>query len=267
MERIGLIAGNRKFPLLFSQAARKNNLYVVAVAIKGDTSKELKKYADEVHWIGLDQFSRMFDIFKERMISNVVMAGQISPKRLFSKEIKKDNELQKMLALVKDKRADTIFTAVADKLKEAGFVLLDSSVFLKDSMPAKGRLTEADLGPLQQEDVVFGLSLAKAVAQLDIGQTVAVKEKAIVAIEALEGTDNLIRRAGRIAGSNIVVVKVSKPKQDMRFDIPVVGLNTIKSLIRVKAACLAIEAGKTLFIDQQESLRLAQRKGVAIVAV
>ncbi|MFH0855331.1 MAG: UDP-2,3-diacylglucosamine diphosphatase LpxI [Candidatus Omnitrophota bacterium] len=267
MEKIGLIAGNRKFPLLFSQAAKKNNLYVVAVAIKGDTSKELKKYADEIHWIGLDQFSRMFDIFKERGVSNIVMAGQISPKRLFSKEIKKDDELQKILTSVKDKRADTLFAAVADKLKEAGFSLLDSSVFLKDFMPAKGRLTEPDLSPLQWEDVSFGLSLAKAVAELDIGQTVAVKEKAVVAIEALEGTDNLIRRAGKIAGDNIVVVKVSKPRQDMRFDIPVVGLNTIKNLARVKAACLAIEAEKTLFIDQRESVKLAQKKGIAIVAI
>jgi len=267
MEKIGLIAGNRRFPILFCEAARKRNYSIVAVAIKGDTSRKIKKYADKVYWIGLEDFSRLFEIFKSEGITKIVMAGQISPHRLFSRGIAKDIELKDLLTRVKDKRADTLFTAVAEKLQISGFELIDSTTFVEGLLPAKGILTGREPDSREWEDVNFGLGLAKAVAALDIGQSVAVKHKAIVAVEALEGTDNLIRRAGRIARGGITVVKVSKPKQDMRFDIPVIGLNTVKNLIRAKAACMAIEAAKTLFIDKEESIKLADKKGISIVAV
>ncbi|MFA5357000.1 MAG: UDP-2,3-diacylglucosamine diphosphatase LpxI [Candidatus Omnitrophota bacterium] len=267
MDKIGLIAGNRRFPILFCEAAKKKGYDVVAVAIKGDTSRQLKRYAGKVYWIGLSEFSRLFEIFKEEGVSRVAMAGQISPRRLFSAEIGKDPELKNLLASVKDKRADTIFGAMADKLKDSGFELVDSTIFISDLLPGKGTLTSRAPDFREWEDLYFGLELAKAVAFLDIGQTVAVKDKAIVAVEALEGTDNLIRRAGIIARNNFTVVKVSKPKQDMRFDIPVVGLNTIKNLIKAGASCLAIEAAKTIFIDKEESLALADKRGISIVAV
>ncbi|MDD5432814.1 MAG: UDP-2,3-diacylglucosamine diphosphatase LpxI [Candidatus Omnitrophica bacterium] len=267
MEKIGLIAGNRKFPFVFAQAAKKRNFSIVAVAIKGDTSSRLKKYVDKIYWLGLGEFSSMFKIFKAEGINKIIMAGQISPRRLFSKEINKDPVLKSLLSGIVDKRADTIFGAIADKLKEEGFELIDSTTFIEELLPKKGTLTKHEPDFSTWEDVYFGLELAKAVAFLDIGQTVAVKHKAIVAVEALEGTDNLIRRAGRISRGGAVVVKVSKPKQDKRFDIPVVGLNTIKVLTRAKASCLAIEADKTLFIDKEESVKLADKKGLAIVAV
>ncbi len=266
MEKIGLIAGNRRFPILFSQAARKRNYYVVAVAIKGDTSRKLSKSVDKIYWLGLAEFSKMFEIFKNEGITNIVMAGQISPRRLFSKEINKDVTLRDLLANLKDKRADSIFGGIADKLKQSGFELVDSTLFIEEHLPKKGVLTNKEPGSGSWEDIYFGLELAKQVANLDIGQTVAVKNKAIVAVEALEGTDNLIRRAGRFA-KGVTIVKVSKPKQDMRFDIPVVGLNTVKNLIRAGVSCLAIEAEKTLFIDRKESLDLANKKSVMIVAV
>ncbi len=267
MEKIGLIAGNRRFPILFCEAARKRNYSIVAVAIKGDTSSKIKKCADKVYWIGLGEFSRLFEIFKSEGITKIVMAGQIGPHRLFSKDMDKDAELKDLLTRVKDKRADTLFTAVAERLRMSGFELIDSTTFVKDLLPAKGTLTRREPCLREWEDINFGLGLAKAVAALDIGQTVAVKHKAIVAIEALEGTDNLIRRAGKIARGGITVVKVSKPKQDMRFDIPVIGLNTVKNLIRAKATCMAIEAAKTLFIDKEESIKLADKKGVSLVAL
>lgn len=267
MERIGLIAGNRKFPLLFAEAARQKGYYIVAVAIKADTSPKLKSLVDKIYWIGLDQFRRMFDIFKQEGITKVIMAGQISPRRLFSKEIEKDEELKKLLASIKDKKADTIFGAIAQRLKESGIQLLDSTIFIKELLPAKGTLTSIEPDFSTWEDIYFGLTLAKAVASLDIGQTVAVKTKAIVAVEALEGTDNLIRRAGIITRGGITVVKVSKSKQDMRFDIPVVGLNTVKNLIRAGGRCLAFEADKTLFIDKEQAVQLAEKKGISIVAV
>lgn len=267
MEKIGLIAGSKKFPLLFSRAAKEKNYYIVALAIKRDASPRLRKIVDKIYWIGLDEFSKVFEIFKREGITRIVMAGQISPYRLFSKEINKDAALKELLAGIKDKRADSIFGAIAEKLKESGFDLLDSTTFIEDLLPKKGVLTNSNPSAAAWEDIYFGLQLAKQIAFLDIGQTVAVKNKAIVAVEALEGTDNLIRRAGRIARGGIVIVKVSKPKQDMRFDIPVVGLNTVKHLAKAGAACLAIEAGKTLFIDKEEALKLADKRGISIVAV
>jgi DUF1009 family protein len=266
MEKIGLIAGNRKFPLLFAEAAKRNNYYIVAVAIKGDTSAKLRKLVDKIYWIGLGELGRMFEVFKKEGVTKAVMAGQISPYRLFSKELERNEEIKGLLDRIRDKKADTIFGAIAEELQEVGLELLDSTAFLKELLPQKGTLTKREPGFNEWEDVYFGFDLAKAVAGLDIGQTIAVKTKAVVAVEALEGTDSLIRRAGRIA-RGLTVIKVSKPNQDMRFDVPVVGLNTVKNLIQVRARCLAIEAGKTLFIDKEKSIELADKKGVSIVAV
>lgn len=267
MEKIGLIAGNRKFPILFSQAAKKKGLYLVAVAIKSDTSPALKKFVDKFYWLGINEFSELFKIFKSEGITKIVMAGQISPRRLFSKEISQDQELKSLLLGIKNKKADNIFGAIAEKLKAEGFDLLDSTLFLEEYMPKKGALSKRKPGFKEWEDIYFAFDLAKEIAYLDIGQTVAVKDKAVVAVEALEGTDNLIRRAGRIARGGVVIAKVSKPKQDKRFDIPVVGLDTIKNLVRAGSACLAIEAEKTLFIDQEASIKLADKKGISVVAI
>jgi len=266
-QKLGLIAGNRKFPLLFSEAARKKGYYIVAAAIKKETLPKLKNYVDKIFWLNLSDFSRLFEIFKNEGVSKVVMAGQVSPRRLFSKEIARNEELKNMLSSIKDKRAETIFAAIAQKLKGRGFELLDSTVFVGEHLPKKGVLTSGQPDASTSEDVAFGLELAKAVANLGIGQSVAVRDKAIVAVEALEGTDNLIRRAGKLVRGGIVVVKVSKPDQDMRFDIPVVGLNTVKNLIKAGAKCLAIEADKTLFIDEVQSIMLADKYGLSIVAV
>lgn len=267
MEKIGLIAGNRKFPLLFAQAAKNKGYYVVAVAIKGDTSSRLTKLVDKIYWLNLSQFEDMVEIFKREGIGDIVMAGQISPRRLFSREVLDDPKLAGILTDIRDKKADTIFSAIAAELEANGLYLMNSTLFMEDYLPGKGTLSKAVPDNRLWEDVYFGLEVAKSVAALDIGQTVAVKSKVVIAVEAFEGTDRLIRRAGKITGGGITVVKVSKPKQDKRFDIPVVGLGTVKSLVRAKASCLAIEANKTLFIDKTESLALADRKGLSIVAV
>jgi len=267
MKRIGLIAGNKKFPLLFAQSAKSKGCTIIAIAIKGDTSPKIKKLVDKIYWISLSEFEKMFDILKAEKVDGVVMAGQVSPHRLFSKEINKSKELNEILQNLKDKKTDTLFGAVAKRLEEAGLKLLDSTLFIEEFLPKKGTLTKLQPDFSTWEDIYFGLNLAKAVADLDIGQTVAVKEKAIVAVEAFEGTDHLIRRAGKIGRGKIVIIKVSKPKQDMRFDIPVIGLNTVKNLIKARAKCLAFEADKTLFIDQEKSVRLANKKGIVIVAV
>jgi len=215
----------------------------------------------------LDEFSSMFDIFKKEGVKKVVMAGQISPSRLFSREVERDPELKSLLSGITNKKADTIFAAVAGKLQEHGLELLNSTTFIEELLVKKGSLTRRKPAFPEWEDAYFGLELAKAVAYLDIGQTVAVKNKAIVAVEALEGTDNLIHRAGALARGGLTIVKVSKPKQDLRFDIPVIGLNTVKCCLRSRVSCLAVEADKTIFIDKEKSVSLADKKGLAIVAV
>ena len=267
MPKIGLIAGNRKFPLLFAEAARRKGYSVTAVAVKGEACPRIRKIVDKVFWLGLPEFRRVSEIFSGEGIKEVAMAGQIAPRRLFSREVARDPYLQELFCCVRDKRADTIFGALVQRLEEGGLRLIDSTTFLSDYLPAKGILTRR--GPNMQESGVlsFGLSLAKAVAGLDIGQSVAVKSKAIVAVEAIEGTDSLILRAGKLAGSGLTIVKVSKPRQDMRFDIPVIGLGTIKALLRAGASCLGIEAGKTLFIDREVSLSLADARGLVIAAL
>ncbi|MFY9401971.1 MAG: UDP-2,3-diacylglucosamine diphosphatase LpxI [Candidatus Omnitrophota bacterium] len=267
MERIGLIAGNRKFPLLFCQEAKKNNLYIVAVAVKGETSLGINKLADKVYWVRLSDFSRIFAIFKGEGIKKVAMVGQISPHRLFSREVSFSPDIQQILRAIKDKRADTIFGAIADKLKEGGLDLLDSTLFVKSHLPSKGVLTAHNPDKVTWEDISFGFEAAKAIGALDIGQAVAIKDKAIVAVEAFEGTDKLILRSVKLAGAGITIVKTAKPKQDMRFDVPVVGLRTIKLLIKIRAKCLAIQADKTLFIDRDASLKLADKRGLTVVAV
>ncbi len=264
---IGVIAGNRKFPLEFCRAARAQGVATVAIAIKGDTARAISSVADKVYWVGLEEFSRLPQILKAEGVTQVVMAGQISPHRLFSPQVKQDETLARLLERLSNKKADTIFGAIAGYLKENGLELLSSTLFIQELFPKKGTLTKSQPHFDGWEDVYFGFELAKEVAFLDIGQTVAVKEKAVVAVEALEGTDNLIRRAGALARGGITVVKVAKPNQDPRFDVPVVGLNTVRTLIKVRARTLAIEGEKTLFFDLKESVGLADRAGLSIVAI
>ncbi|MFA6216487.1 MAG: UDP-2,3-diacylglucosamine diphosphatase LpxI [Candidatus Omnitrophota bacterium] len=267
MDKIGLIAGNRRFPIIFSEAAKKKNCSIIAVAIKGETSRQLKNHVERIHWISLSDFRAMFEIFKVEGVKKIVMAGQISPYRLFSREVNQNIDLKNLLESIKDRKANTIFEAIAQRLKESGFELIDSTTFIDDMLPKKGVLTSREPTSAEWDNIRFGQPIAKEIARLDIGLTIAVKNKAVVAVEALEGTDNLIRRAGKFTRGGMVIIKVSRPNQDMRFDIPVIGFNTVKTLIQAGASCLAIESNKTLFIDQEASIKLADKKSVAIASV
>ncbi len=267
MGKIGLIAGNRRFPLIFTQQARSKDYYVVAVAIKSNTSSKIKKYAHKTYWIDIREFNNCLKIFRQEGIEKVAMAGQINPDYLFNKRIMENEEIKNLFKDLQDRKAHTIFGIIADRLEKEGFELLDSTTFMDDFLPSRGLLTNHQPDGKIWEDINFGLDLAKEIAQLDIGQTVAVKNKSIVAVEALEGTDALIRRAGEIGGKGVTVVKVCRPNQDMRFDIPLVGLSTIRNLIRIKANCLAIEAKKTIFIDKDAGIRLADRYALSVVAI
>jgi DUF1009 family protein len=265
---IGLIAGNGAFPLVFAQAARVKGVKVFAVAVRGDTNPKLKSLVDDITWVDVGAFRKMVEFFKSKGISEAVMAGQITPKRLFDKTIKWDEELCGLLENITNKKAQTIFSAIADLLEKESIHLIDSTIFLSTKdLPSKGVLTARLPSDKERADVIFGFDIAKRIADLDIGQTVVIKNKCIVAVEAFEGTNSAIMRAGRLVGAGTVVVKVSRPKQDMRFDVPVVGPKTIKLMNSVKASTLAIEAGKTVVVESTETITLADRYNIAIAAV
>ncbi len=264
---IGLIAGNGKFPIAFAQKAKTKNYKVIAAGIVGDTSAVLRFFVDKLEYFRVGQLQSLFSYFKKEGVSEVIMAGQVNPENLFDKAVVLDDKFKELFVALKDRKADTIFKAVADQLKTEGLKLIDSTFLIRDMLAPKGTLTRRapTLGELS--DIEFGCKIAKLMGGIDVGQTVVVKQKAIVAIEAMEGTDQAILRGGKIAQNGAVVIKMSKPDQDMRFDVPVVGLQTIKNLIKVKAACLAIEAGKTIFIDKEKAIALANSRRICILAV
>lgn len=266
-DRLGLIAGSGAFPVLLAKSAKEFGLSITAVAIKGDTSAALAKFVKNIHWINAGQLGRLFSIFKEEGITKAVMAGQVNPRHLFNKRLLLDERLNNLLESLRDKRCDSILGALAYDLEAQGIELIDSTIYLKNFMVTPGVLTRPVPTAREKQDISFGAGIAKAIANIDIGQTVCVKEKSIIAIEAVDGTDATILRAGRIAGSGVVVIKVSKPRQDMRFDIPVIGLRTIKVLKKAKATCLAVESEKTLFLEKEQALCLADKNGISIAGI
>jgi len=266
-ESIGLIAGNGQFPILFARAAASQGRDIIAIAVREETEPELEKYVRKIYWIGVGQLGEFFEILKKEKLKKVVMAGQIRPAHIFDKNIAKDKQLERFLNKVKDKRADSLLGGIAGILKRMGIKLLDSSTFLKDHLVRRGSLTALGPSASQREDIRFGAGIAKRLSGLDIGQTVVVKDKAILAVEAIEGTDQAIGRGGALGREGAVVVKVSKPRQDMRFDIPLVGPKTIESLISASCAVLAMEAGKTLFLEKEKCLALAEANKICLVGI
>ena len=263
---LGLIAGNGQFPILFAKQAKAQHFKVIAAAIKGDTSIFLKPFVDKIAWFKVGELKSLFAYFKNENVHQVIMAGQVNPNNLFEKNVMFDDEFKILFKAMQDRKADTIFSAIAEKLKEQNMELLDSTFLMKDFLAPKGTLTQR--GPTLNElaDIEFGKTIAKIMGGVDVGQTVVVKQKAIVAIEAMEGTDQTILRGGRISQEGAIVVKMSKPNQDLRFDVPVIGSKTIQTMIKSKARCLAIEAGKTLIIDRNACVKLANQAGICIVA-
>lgn len=264
METIGLIAGRGNFPLLFAQEAKKAGCRLIAAAVRGNTKRCLRQYADGLRWIKITEFKRIISIFKEEKISRVAMAGQINPYLLFNPRVMRNPDVRDFFGRIQDRRADTVFKAFAAKLQDAGLTLLDSTSFLSAHMPGEGILSKREPSDGERRDIHLGFRVAKHLGALDIGQSVCVKDGVILAVESIEGTDSAVRRARSLARSAIVLVKTSKPSQDMRFDVPVVGSGTIRRL--PAGSCLAIEAKKTLFLDKDEARELADKKAIAIVA-
>jgi DUF1009 family protein len=262
----GLIAGNGRFPFLVLEGARSQGIDMAVIAIKEETDPDLGKLAQRLHWVSLGELSKTIDLLHQEGVTQAVMAGQVKHNKIFS-AIRPDWKLVKVLFALPKKNTDSLIGAVAKVLEDEGIRLVDSTVFLKPLLPDAGVLTRRK--PSQEEcaDMAYGLSLARNIAAMDIGQTIVVSSQACIAVEAMEGTDETIARAARIAvGRPLVVVKVSKPKQDMRFDVPVVGLPTIATMKASGATALAIDAQRTLLFDREALIAAANDAGIAIEA-
>jgi DUF1009 family protein len=268
--RIGLIAGNGRFPFLVLEGARSMGHDVTIVAIKEETFPEIDDAAARggrpaaVHWMSLGQLGKAITVLKNAGVTQAVMAGQVKHVKIFS-GIVPDMTLLSVLTRLKARNTDALISAVADVMREHGIELLDSTTFLAPLLAREGVLSQRAPTAEEREDFAFGYRVADAVAALDVGQTVAVKHKAVVAVEAMEGTDEVIGRAGYLAGPGVRVIKVAKPEQDMRFDVPVVGLLTITAMRRAGASALSVDAGKTLILDGDEFFASANEAEIAIV--
>src|SRR5262252_7581143 len=262
----GLIAGNGRFPFLVLEGARSQGIDMAVIAIKEEADPDLAKRAERVHWVSLGELSKTIDLLHREGVAQAVMAGQVKHNKIFS-AIRPDWKLAKLLLALPRKNTDALIGAVAKVLEDEGIRLVDSTLFLKPLVPEAGVLTERAPGAQEAADIAYGLNLARQIAGMDIGQTVVISNQACVAVEAMEGTDETITRAARIAaGRPLVVVKVSKPKQDMRFDVPVIGLPTVTTMKAAGATALAVDAERTLLFDRAELLAAANEAGIAIQA-
>jgi len=263
--KLGLIAGNGKFPFLVIEGARKAGATVAVAAIREETDPEIEGLADRLTWVGVGQLGKMLNFFKKEGVEKAIMAGQVKHVQIFSSSIP-DLRMIKMLLRLPRNNTDALIGAVASELAAEGIELIDSTHFLGDHLPEPGTLSKRAPDARELGDIEYGLEVAREIARLDLGQTIVVRDRACVAIEAMEGTDAVIRRAGELVRGRLTVVKNAKPDQDMRFDVPVVGLPTIESMIAAGATCLCLTAGKTLMFDGKEMIKLANKHKIAVVA-
>ncbi len=262
--KYGLIAGNGRFPFLVLDGARRQGTSLSVVAIKEETDAQIENECDDLAWVSIGQLGKMISFFKDRGVKSVIMAGQVKHAQIFSGVIP-DLRMVKMLWGLPRRNTDALIGGVAAELAKDGIELIDSTFFISDQLAPKGVLTKRKPTDIESENIEYGLYIANEIARLDLGQTIVVRGKACVAIEAMEGTDATIRRAGDLANGKLTVVKVAKPDQDMRFDVPVIGVPTIETMIEAGATCLSVTAGKTLVFDRPELLDLANANKLSVV--
>ena len=262
--KFGLIAGNGQFPFLVVEGARREGVELSVIAIKEETDKRIDDVADSVQWVGIGQLGKMISYFKSSGVTKAMMAGQVKHVQIFSGALP-DARMLKMLWNLPKRNTDALIGGIADELASEGIELIDSTYFLQEHLAGSGPLTKRGPTDIEIGNIEYGLHIADEIARLDLGQTIVVRARACVAIEAMEGTDATIKRAGELAKGKLTVVKVAKPDQDMRFDVPVVGLPTIETMIAAGATCLSVTAGKTLIFDRDEMLALANKNGICVV--
>jgi UDP-2,3-diacylglucosamine hydrolase len=262
----GLIAGNGDFPFLVLEGARSRGIEMAVIGIREEASPALERAAKRFHWVSLGELSRTIELLKQEGVKRAVMAGQVKHNKIFS-AIRPDWRLAKLLLALPSKNTDSLIGAVAKVLGDEGIELVNSTEFLGPLLPQEGVLTRRAPSEAEAADIAYGRDVARQIAGLDLGQTVVVRDCACVAVEAMEGTDETIERAARIAGGQrLTIVKVSKPQQDMRFDVPVIGLKTIEVMRRANATALAIDARRTLLFDREALIQAANEADIAIQA-
>jgi len=267
IKRFGLIAGSGRFPLLFAQSAHKQGIEILAVAHKGQTTPELERYVDKIYWIKVGQLGKLIKILKTEKIKDAAMVGGINKTLMFS-NVAPDLHALSLLAKTRTLNDDVLLRSVSDEIEKEGITIHSSTLFLNDLLSPAGCLTRRKPGKKETKDIEFGWKIAKEIGRLDIGQSIVVKNQVVLAVEAIEGTDEAIRRAGKLGGGKgLIIIKVSKPQQDMRFDIPAIGPKTIATMQEAGATVLAIEKGKTLLIDKIELIRSANQANLSIVAL
>jgi DUF1009 family protein len=264
--RIGLIAGNGRFPIIFADNARKLGLHVTAVAHEGETEPELERHVDRIHWVKIGQLNKLINAFKDDGVRQAVMLGGIKKTHVYS-AVRPDFRalaLATRLALLKD---DDILREIAAELEREGITICESTFGLEGILVEEGPLTSRQPTKKEWNDIRYGWDVAQEIGRLDIGQCVVIRDRVVVAVEAVEGTDGAIRRGGELAKEGAVVVKRSKPQQDLRFDLPAIGPRTIEVMASVKAAVLAVEAGRTVMLDRELLLSKAGEAGIAVVGI
>ncbi len=277
--RYGLIAGNGRFPFMVVAGARRAGASLSVAAIREETDPKIEQEVDRLVWVGIGQLGKMIRFFKSEGVDKAIMAGQVKHVQIFSRAVP-DARMLKMLLKLPRRNTTSLIGGIAAELASEGIDLIDSTYFLQDSLAAIGTLTRRKPSSAERADIAYGLEVAGQIAQLDLGQTIVVRGKACVAIEAMEGTDATILRAGELISGHgssrgrtnlssgpLTVLKLAKPDQDMRFDVPVVGIPTIQAMAQARATCLCLNAGKTLMFDREEMLALADKSKIAIVAV
>lgn len=266
VSRIGLLAGGGRFPLYFAQAAKQSGCEVVAVAIHDETSKEIEGMVDHIEWFNIGNLQSMIDMLKNAGVTEMVMAGKVTKTLMFDK-LKPDARFLKVFSKIKNNNDDAILRQLCDEFEADGIHVCDSTTYLAVLLPEKGVLTKRQPTKNEELDIEYGHKIAKEISGLDIGQTVVVKNRVILSVEAIEGTDKAIIRGGQLGNGDVTVVKVARPLQDMRYDIPTVGVDTIRNLVAAKAKCLAFEERKTLLLDREEVIRLADEAGICLVVL
>jgi DUF1009 family protein len=265
LNTLGIIAGNGVYPRLLADAARKAGVKkIIAAAFTNETDPEITQHVDLIEWMRVGQLNRLLKFFRDQKIHHAIMAGQIAPKNLF--DLRPDLKALMLLGKLKQRNAESIFAAIADELAKVGVDLLPAASFLENSLASIGLIAGPKLSRREEEDVALGWKIAKEITRLDIGQTIIVKNGTILAVEAFEGTNDTIRRGGALARKDAVMIKVPKPNQDVRFDVPVIGVETIRVAAEVKLRVIAVEAGRTLFLERDAIIELANRANISIVA-
>lgn len=264
--RIGLIAGNGRFPIIFADNARKLGLYVSAVAHEGETEPELERHVDRIHWVKIGQLNKLINAFKGDGVRQVVMLGGIKKTHVYS-TVRPDFRALALAAKLAFWKDDDILREIAAELERDGITICESTFGLKGILVEEGPLTSRRPNKKEWNDIRYGWEIAREIGRLDIGQCIVVKDRVVVAVEAVEGTDGAIKRGGELAKEGAVVIKRSKPQQDLRFDLPAVGPRTIEVMASVKASVLAVEPGRTVVLDRDELISQAERAGIAVIGV